>query len=348
VHFYTLRQYESNTFLFSVTTDICRYVVEFFNIPSVGGEKADRTPPKASRPMRVLVALSGITFAKTLEGLLAEWGFQPVVVGDPQSLSEALQKPEAPPLAIIEWSTPHAELCRRHKEAGGRTPAHVIVLSAPGENQNGVEGLDIGTYDFLSKPWDQDKLKARIRVAERIVRLQTALDRSREALAQAAMQDAATGALNRRAILEVLHKEFARSRRTGPGFSIGLIESDQLVQIIAANGPQVGEEVLRALTRCLQSNLRVYDWIGQYGDGVFLVIAPGSTGTREEGVYERLCNNIGLEPVFTAGGLIVVSVSIGVAASAAHASSDALVAAARKALDQATSAGRNCVAYAES
>ena len=297
--------------------------------------------------MRVLVALNGITFTKNLESLLSEWGFEPQAVGDPQSLQEALQQADPPPIAIIEWNAPHAELCRRLKQVCAGTPPHVIILSSAVENREGVDGLDAGTYDFLSKPWEEDKLKARIRVAERMVQLQVELDRSREALGRTARQDAVTGALNRAGILDELQREIARSRRMAGGFSIGLIAVDRFQETAAPHGPQAGGELLAALARSLRANLRGYDSVGCLEDGTFLVIAPGSAGTREEGVYERLCNNIGMEPVFTTGGLIVVSVSIGVVAGGGDASADALLTLARNALTQAVSAGGNRVAYSD-
>lgn len=296
--------------------------------------------------MRVLVAVGGEPPDRSLEHRLTEWGFEPVVVANTRSFGAALQSPDAPPLAIVDWASPCADLCRRMRTAGAcLAPLHLIVLGTAGKGPP-CGAPDFGGSDFVAHPWDPDVLWARVRVGERIVRMQMELNRAREALERAPMQDPATGVLNARAIADVLQKECARSLRTGSGFSTGLVEIDPRSNP-AAREASVDEEVTCAVARGLQSNLRAYDWIGRCGERQFLVIAPGSTGTREEGVYERLCNNIALEPVFTSAGLTVASVSIGVATSAAEADADALMSAAREALRQAVSGGRNQVAYFE-
>lgn len=298
--------------------------------------------------MKILIAEDDLTSRTILEGALKKWGYQPVVTSDGSAAWELLQNPEAPILALLDWSMPGLdglEVCRRVRARSTSKPPYIILLTARGEKADIVEGLEAGANDYISKPYDNDELRARIRVGQRMVELQSELNDARDALTHEATHDPLTGVFNRRAIFEALKKEIARSRRSAATFSIGLIDLDHFKQVNDIYGHQTGDEALCAVVKCLQSNLREYDSIGRYGGEEFLIVAPGSNGTKTEGLYERLCNNIALSPVFTSSGVVVISVSIGVAGGTGQEASDSIIAAADSALYLAKADGRNRVVY---
>jgi DNA-binding response OmpR family regulator len=53
------------------------------------------------------------------------------------------------------------EFCRRFRRDGHKTP--VLILSARGETENRIEGLDAGADDYLPKPFSFSELLARLR-----------------------------------------------------------------------------------------------------------------------------------------------------------------------------------------
>ena len=66
--------------------------------------------------MKILVADDDLTTRILLSGLLPKWGHEACCVADGNEAWAALQKPEAPRLAILDWSMPGADgpdLCRR-------------------------------------------------------------------------------------------------------------------------------------------------------------------------------------------------------------------------------------------
>src|SRR6185295_19395763 len=65
------------------------------------------------------------------------------------------------------------ELCRevRRRMSSGYT--YFILLTARTGTQNRIEGLGAGADEFLSKPVDPDELEVRLRVAERILSLES-------------------------------------------------------------------------------------------------------------------------------------------------------------------------------
>lgn len=71
-------------------------------------------------------------------------------------------------LAVLDVGLPDVdgfEVCRRHRERGGRTP--ILMLTARAGLDDRVRGLDVGADDYLSKPFAIEELLARLRALAR-------------------------------------------------------------------------------------------------------------------------------------------------------------------------------------
>jgi CheY-like chemotaxis protein len=134
--------------------------------------------------MRILIAEDELISRCMLEELLTEWGHDVTAVGDGLAAWQALEQPEAPPLAILDWSMPQlegTEVCRRLRQTPAPQPTYVLLLTAREGKQNIVGGLQAGANDYLTKPFDPDELRARLNVGIGMVELQQHLaDRVRE------------------------------------------------------------------------------------------------------------------------------------------------------------------------
>ena len=76
-----------------------------------------------------------------------------------------LAQADRPDLILLDLDLPDfdgREACRRMRAAGIATP--VIMLTAAGEDDDTVRGLDAGANDYVTKPYRFDVLLARIRV----------------------------------------------------------------------------------------------------------------------------------------------------------------------------------------
>jgi DNA-binding response OmpR family regulator len=76
-----------------------------------------------------------------------------------------LAQTERPDLILLDVDLPDfdgREACRRIREGGISTP--VIMLTAAGEDDDTVQGLDAGANDYVTKPYKFAVLLARIRV----------------------------------------------------------------------------------------------------------------------------------------------------------------------------------------
>lgn len=131
--------------------------------------------------VRILIAEDDAVSRRVLELTLANWGHEVTTATDGAIAWEYLQKPDAPPLAILDVMMPHVdghELCRRARQLYGEghsAPTYLILLTAKSQKDDIVAGLAAGADDYLTKPFNRDELRARIEVGARIIELQSSL-----------------------------------------------------------------------------------------------------------------------------------------------------------------------------
>jgi sigma-B regulation protein RsbU (phosphoserine phosphatase) len=128
--------------------------------------------------MRILVAEDDLVSRRLLEIHLQEWGHEPVLTPDGTGAWDALQQPDAPGLAILDWMMPGLdgpEVCRRARARTGGAPLYVILLTARTNREDLVKGLAAGADDYVTKPFDPVELEARVGVGVRVAGLQDEL-----------------------------------------------------------------------------------------------------------------------------------------------------------------------------
>jgi DNA-binding response OmpR family regulator len=141
--------------------------------------------------MKVLVAEDDITSRRMIEVMLRKWEYEVIVVCDGDQAWKALQVESPPELAILDWMMPGmdgVEICRKVRESVTSSLTYIMLLTGRDCKEDIVSGLAAGADDYVTKPFEPEELHARIKVGERIVKLQIALsDRVKElqeALAQ--------------------------------------------------------------------------------------------------------------------------------------------------------------------
>jgi CheY-like chemotaxis protein len=136
---------------------------------------ARRTPAARSR---VLIAEDDAVSRTVLDRTLRGWGYDVVVTENGTAAWEALLADDAPQLAILDWMMPGLEgpeVCRRVRALARPIPTYIILLTARGQTDDVVTGLDSGADDYVTKPFDRQELRSRLRVGERVLALQRGL-----------------------------------------------------------------------------------------------------------------------------------------------------------------------------
>ncbi len=137
--------------------------------------------------MKVLIAEDDPVSRRLLESYLGKWGYEVAAARDG---AEAWRLFEAGSFAMVvtDWMMPELDgsgLIRRIRASHRQGYVYVVMLTARSRKEDLVEGLEAGADDFLTKPFDRDELRARLRAGERILRLEHQLREAQAARLQA-------------------------------------------------------------------------------------------------------------------------------------------------------------------
>ena len=166
--------------------------------------------------------------------------------------------------------------------------------------------------------------------------------RVRARVLELSQTDPLTGLFNRGHLYPTLEQEIQRTRRSGRGFCVLMIDLDGLKAINDSLGHLRGDDVLRAVGRVITGSIRAVDSAYRYGGDEFLILLPetefiGAYVVAEkirEGV-EQLSESLVTDPAST-------SVSIGLVSHPEDGpSTEELMVAADRAMYQAKSLGKN-------
>jgi DNA-binding response OmpR family regulator len=148
-------------------------------LPTLSPEERKREGPK---PLRVLVADDDAVMLRVLETLLPQWDYQVLSANNGGDALKAMEVPEPPQIAVLDWMMPvkdGLEVCTKLRQRIGRPYTYVILLTAKGEKQELVRGMEAGADDYIVKPFDVGELKVRLGAGRRIIELQDDLLSSR-------------------------------------------------------------------------------------------------------------------------------------------------------------------------
>ncbi|MFZ2168643.1 MAG: phosphate regulon transcriptional regulator PhoB [Methylococcaceae bacterium] len=101
--------------------------------------------------------------------VLEQAGFVPIAAADAEEAQKALDE-TLPDLILLDWMLPGisgVEWARRLKREPVYCELPIILLTARGEEEDTVKGLEIGADDYITKPFSPKELVARIRAVLR-------------------------------------------------------------------------------------------------------------------------------------------------------------------------------------
>src|SRR5215475_15522491 len=134
--------------------------------------------------MKVLIAEDDRDARELLGWILEKLGYQVVAKTNRKEAWDAFRRGRFR-LVVLDVLMPEIgglELCRRIRKHKQTKYTYIIMITALIGKKDYLEGMDAGADDFVTKPFDPDELKARLRVAERIISFQEQAALAEEAL----------------------------------------------------------------------------------------------------------------------------------------------------------------------
>ncbi len=243
-------------------------------------------------------------------------GYDVIWVGSGASaLTAATQQPLD--LILLDVALPDIEgsdLCRRFRSCDETSTVPIILLVAPGYTQDPSAGPDDGPDDYLTKPYTERELDARISTALKTRMLKNELEEKNRLLAAQRSQaelpaivDPATGLFSRRQFEAMFSKEFKRAVRFKQQMSCMLIDLDG-----GKMGRTADEATLKAIVRLVQDTIREVDTAAWWSGEALIILLPNTI--RDDAVLAaaRILETVANYP-FTWPDSSKVTMSIGVA-----------------------------------
>lgn len=259
--------------------------------------------------MKILIAEDDPVSCRVLTTNLKAWGHEIVVTNNGIDALEALQRDDAPMLAILDWMMPGltgVEICRRLKTESHAAPIYIILLTALNRKENLLEGLEAGADDYLTKPFDRHELRVRVQAGARIVTLQDNLrqrvreleaavverQHAEEQLRSLSLTDHMTGLYNHRGFYNLAEHHAKMTRRSRTKSLLIYADMDGLKQINDTLGHHAGSEAIMAVAEVLRRTFRDCDIVARLGGDEFAVLAPNVALPDSRKLIERLRNNL--------------------------------------------------------
>jgi two-component system phosphate regulon response regulator PhoB len=122
----------------------------------------------SSKPL-VLIVEDEAALMTMLRYNLEKQGFRVEEAGDGEEALTRISELK-PDLVLLDWMLPHLsgiEVCRQIRRRPAMRELPVIMISARGEDQDTVRGLNTGADDYVTKPFSTEALVARMRALMR-------------------------------------------------------------------------------------------------------------------------------------------------------------------------------------
>jgi len=259
-----------------------------------------------------------------LEALRDEYRIQVASTGV-QALA-AVQGAVPPDLVLLDIVMPEMdgyEICRRIKATptGNRIP--VIFVTMVDATEQKVKGFGLGAADYITKPFDIDEVRARIRTHLELSRLRRFLEdlvAQRSAMLQISEEkyrflmhrDPLTHLPNRELFAELLAHAILQAERDQARFALLFLDLDNFQTINESLGHRLGDQLLVEVSKRLQVLLPGCDAIARIGGDEFNIILDENEGMPVDLTAQRIIDAFA-EPFAVGGGSVYVGVSIGIA-----------------------------------
>ncbi len=325
-------------------------------------------------PLKILIVDDNPHNLKVLATYMEECGYEWIMANDGKTALQAASA-DIPDLILLDVMMPEMdgyELCELMKADDLLKEIPVIFLTAKTETEDIIRGFQAGGVDYVSKPFNSEELKARIKThlelklskdaliktnqelkevnhrlnqANEVIRISNAqLEEMIIQVETASITDPLTGLFNRRYLLKKIEDEVIRVKRFVKPFALILSDIDHFKKINDSYGHQCGDYVLKHISVVLQSILREQDTQGRWGGEEFLTFLPQTDQAGAAILAEKIRKAVEQEVFEYEGNAIRLTMTFGIAEYASGKTVDMIINEADLAMYAGKNNGRNRVA----
>jgi diguanylate cyclase (GGDEF)-like protein len=250
-----------------------------------------QTVRRVNLKMKILVTEDSAVYRHLLCTRLAEWNFSVEAVADAESALAIVSVTTTPLLLLVDWELPGMsglELVAKVRSLDLPHYVYAVIVTSRDDKADVALALNAGADDYISKPFHDQELRARVEVASRTLAIHEKLVLANEQLKTLASRDPLTELLNRRAFMNEFRRETLRARRTKSPLTLVMCDIDHFKEVNDRFGHTTGDDVLRIISRELRDASRGTDLVGRMGGDEFLLVLSGSNAEGGQVLISRV------------------------------------------------------------
>ncbi len=206
-----------------------------------------------------------------------------------QTLSSLAEQP--PDLVLLDLMMPYKDgftVLKDIREHAVLFDLPVIILTAMGDMDGKIRGMELGADDYITKPFKLIELQTRINSALLVRDYRRKLQAAEEELAQLRALDPVTGAGTYSQLKASLDGELARSRRYGRPAAALMLGLDDYQGMRYQLGRDKCDELIGSIANAIRSSLRGADRLFRLDVDEFIVLLPETDLRGARMAAERL------------------------------------------------------------
>ncbi|WP_298018079.1 EAL domain-containing protein [uncultured Castellaniella sp.] len=287
----------------------------------------DILPQAAEAPAATLLVVDDVP--ENVHELLAALRdeFRILVASDGARALEIVQGAAPPDLVLLDVQMPGMdgyEVCRRIKSSPAGRNMPVMFVTVADDTQDKLRGFALGAADYVTKPFDIEEVRARVRAHLELARLRRFLEdlvAQRTAMLQVSeekyriltQRDPLTGLPNRVLFAELLAHAIQMAGYGSGRFALLCLDLDKFAAINETQGHGQGDRVLVQVAQRLRGLLSEHDALARVGgDEFYLILDRDQVEYGTDLAAQRLLDALAV-PFEVDGQAVYVSAGIGVA-----------------------------------
>lgn len=262
---------------------------------------------------KIVVADDSAIYRKLVQNTLASKGFEIFVASDGREAFDLVAR-HKPAVVITDWEMPDLtglDLCSQIRKSSDSF-TYIILLTSNSQKDQIIEGLQSGADDYLTKPFHEGELLARVAVGRRLADLHREIQSKNALLEELSLTDPLTGLPNRRALEQWAPRELKAAARHGFPFWVAVADLDRFKSINDTYGHAAGDLVLKSFGAILKRHTRSSNICARIGGEEFVFALSHVDQSGVLVAVERLRNGIAQER-FAFAPSISVTASFGIA-----------------------------------
>jgi len=303
----------------------------------------------------ILIVDDHPTNLSVLSHTLKSAGFNIRVAMDGESAIELLEC-ELPDLILLDVQMETLdgfETCSRLKANPATQEIPIIFLTALSDPQDKIKGFAVGAVDYITKPFYEAEVIARVTVhlrlsflTRKVMEQAIALQKANQELQNLVHIDGLTQIANRRQFDTCFDKEWRRLAREQAPLALILCDVDYFKKYNDCYGHIAGDICLRHIAKALMRAVtRPADLVARYGGEEFGIILPNTNTEGAIRVAERIQAEVKQLQILHSQSEVsaYITMSLGISSQIPHQeiSTEKSIAAADRALYLAKQQGRN-------